>query len=58
MKLGIELRWVAVRKGGVEHNKADCHKSRAPSLQQQTDRPTDKQTERLTEWLIESLALD
>ena len=39
-------------------NMANRHKSRAPSLQQQTDRPTDKQTDRLTEWLIESRARD
>ena len=37
---------------------ANRHKSRAPSLQRQTDRPTDKQTDRLTEWLIESRARD
>ena len=43
-------------------NKADRHKSRAPSLQRQTDRPTDRQTDRQTdrptEWPIESRARD
>ena len=39
-------------------NKADRHKSRAPSLQRWTDRPTDRQTDRPTEWLIESHARD
>ena len=28
-----------------ESNKANRHKSRAPSLQRQTDRPTDQQTD-------------
>ena len=35
-------------------NKANRHKSRAPSLQRQTDR----QTDRRTEWFIESRARD
>jgi len=35
-------------------NKANRHKSRAPSIQRQTDRPTDRRTE----WLIESRARD
>ena len=34
-------------------NKADRHKSRAPSLQRQTNRQTNRQTDQCTEWLIE-----
>ena len=45
-----------------EKNKANRHKSRAASLQRQTDRPTDRQTDQQTdqptEWLIESRARD
>ena len=44
--------------GQVESNKADRHKSRAPSIQRRTDRQTDRQTDRLTEWLIDSRARD
>ena len=39
-------------------NKADRHKSRAPSLQRQTDRPTHRPTDRRTERLVESRARD
>ena len=45
-------------KGKLRNNKADRHKSRAPSLQRQTDRQTDRPTNRRTEWLIESRACD
>ena len=47
---------------GKEGNKANRHKSRAPSIQRRTDRPTDRptkrQTNRQTEWLIESRERD
>ena len=39
-------------------NKADRHKSRAPSIQRRTNRPTDQQTDQPTERLIESHARD
>ena len=42
----------------LDYNKANRHKSRAPSLQRQTDQTTDRQTDRPTEWLIESRARD
>ena len=43
---------VTIDAGGI--NKADRHKSRAPSNQF----PTDRQTDRPTEWLIKSRARD
>ena len=41
-----------------KENKADRHKSGAPSIQRQTDQQTNRQTNRRTEWLIESHARD
>ena len=56
---GPTNKWTDYPKDGhttEKCNKADRHKSRAPSLQQRTDRSTDRQTDRPTEWLIESRA--
>ena len=49
--LGVLLRTGKVFNCAITErvNKADRHKSRAPSNQFPTDRPTDRQTDQLTE---------
>ena len=41
-----------------KENEAICHKLRAPSLQQQTDRPTDRQTNQPTNQLTDRARQD
>ena len=53
----IALKFLTpIQSDRSKKNKADRHKSRAPSLQRQTDQPTDRQTDRPTDRVVYRVA--